>query len=121
MKTMWFTFLFGSAIPMGILCSMVGLTCYYWADKYNVMRRRTIKENLAKEVSIEMIEMLEMIIILNGLGNMTMSYSFYGIIYWQDVIVFFFGLIYSIIPMQVINDKIFPLEEFNESMNYDEA
>lgn len=43
MKTMWFTFLFGSAIPLGIVLSIVGLTMYFWIDKYNVMRRRTVK------------------------------------------------------------------------------
>lgn len=82
MKTMWFTFLFGSCIPLGILISMVGLICYYWVDKYNVMRRRSVKENLAKEVSIEMIEMLELTVIFCGIGNMTMSYSFFGTLHW---------------------------------------
>ncbi len=52
MKTMWFTFLYGSAIPIGIAFSMLGLSIYYFADKYNVLRRRTIKENLAKDLSI---------------------------------------------------------------------
>ena len=82
MKTMWFTFLFGSAIPLGIVLSIVGLIMYFWIDKYNVMRRRTVKENLAKEVSIEMIEMLELSIIFCGVGNMTMSYSFFSVIHW---------------------------------------
>lgn len=53
MKTMWFTFLFGCCIPIGILFSILGLSFYYWFDKYNVMRRRSVKENLAKEVSID--------------------------------------------------------------------
>jgi hypothetical protein len=79
---MWFTFLYGSAIPVGILLSLMGLVLYYWIDKYNVMRRRTIKENLTKEVSIEMIEMLEATIIFCGIGNMTMSYSFLNVIHW---------------------------------------
>jgi hypothetical protein len=82
MKTMWFTFLYGSAIPVGILLSLMGLVLYYWIDKYNVMRRRTIKENLTKEVSIEMIEMLEATIICCGIGNITMSYAFLNVIHW---------------------------------------
>lgn len=52
---MWFTFLYGSAIPIGIAFSMLGLTIYYYADKYNVLRRRTIKENLSKDLSIGII------------------------------------------------------------------
>lgn len=80
MKTMWFTFLFGNVIPLGIILSIIGLSCYFWIDKYNVMRRRTVKENLSKEVSIEMIEMLELTVIFCGIGNMTMSYEFFGTI-----------------------------------------
>lgn len=99
MKTMWFTYLFGNAIPIGIILSMLGLSMYFWIDKYNVMRRRTVKENLAKEVSIEMIEMLEFTIIFCGVGNMTMSYAFFGLIHWQDIIVFFVGIIYALLPM----------------------
>jgi hypothetical protein len=52
MKTMWFTFFYGDIIPIGILFSIIGLILYYFIDKYNVLRRRTIKENLSKELSI---------------------------------------------------------------------
>ncbi len=52
MKTMWFTFFYGDIIPVGILFSILGLTLYYFIDKYNVLRRRTIKENLSKDLSI---------------------------------------------------------------------
>lgn len=52
MKTMWFTFFYGSSIPIGIAFSMLGLSIYYYADKYNVLRRRTIKENIGKDLSI---------------------------------------------------------------------
>lgn len=33
MKTMWFTFFYASAIPLGILWSCIGLTIYYFVDK----------------------------------------------------------------------------------------
>lgn len=68
MKTMWFTFLYGGLIPLGYVISMLGLILYYYVDKYNVFRRRTIKESLSKELSIEMIEMIEFIIPVFGLG-----------------------------------------------------
>ncbi len=29
MKTMWFTFLYGTAIPLGPIVSCLGLICYY--------------------------------------------------------------------------------------------
>jgi hypothetical protein len=52
MKTMWFTFLYGGAIPLGTVFSICGLILYYYIDKYNLLNRRTIKESLAKDLSI---------------------------------------------------------------------
>ena len=69
MKTMWFTFLYCSCIPMGTLWSMIGLSIYFYADKHNVVVRRTIKESISKDLSIEMIENLEMILIWYTFGN----------------------------------------------------
>ena len=44
MKTMWvtlliniqFTFFYGTAIPFGIIMSILNLAVYYWVDKYNI-------------------------------------------------------------------------------------
>jgi hypothetical protein len=47
MKTMWFTFLFASCIPLGNVFSLINLILYYYIDKYNLLRRRTIKESLS--------------------------------------------------------------------------
>ena len=56
MKTMWFTFLYCSVIPLGSLWSMLGLSIYYFADKHNVIHRRTVTENLGIDLTNEMIE-----------------------------------------------------------------
>ena len=82
MKTMWFTIFYGDIIPVGILFSIMGLTLYYFVDKYNVLRRRTIKESLSKHLSIEMIEMLELIIIFTGIGNTVVSSILFGEVKW---------------------------------------
>lgn len=82
MKTMWFTFFYGDIIPVGILFSIMGLTLYYFVDKYNVLRRRTIKESLSKHLSIEMIEMLELIIVFTGIGNTVVSSILFGEVKW---------------------------------------
>lgn len=73
MKTMWFTFFYAPCIPLGNFFSMLNLILYYYIDKYNVLRRRTIKESLSKDVSLGMIEMLEFIIIFFAIGNFTFS------------------------------------------------
>lgn len=52
MKTVWFTFFYGGIIPIGIVLSLLTLILYYWIDKYNVLRRRTLKDSISKELSI---------------------------------------------------------------------
>ncbi len=66
MKTMWFTFFYSPVIPFATLFSIIGLILYYWVDKYNILRRRTVKENIGRDLSIEMIEYLEFVIIWFG-------------------------------------------------------
>jgi len=35
---MWFTFLYGTLIPGGAFVILIGLSIYYWIDKYNLLR-----------------------------------------------------------------------------------
>lgn len=46
-----------------------------------------------------MIEMLELTILFNGFGNITMSYLLLGIIHWQDAFTLTVGIIYIVSPM----------------------
>jgi hypothetical protein len=82
MKTMWFTFFYGDAIPIGIVINIVCLFLYYWVDKYNVLRRRTIKDTISSDLSNEMISWLGFILVLHGIGQMSMTYGVYKFIPW---------------------------------------
>lgn len=104
---MWFTFLYGGAIPMGSFFSMLGLSIYYYVDKYNLLRRRTVKESLGKDLSNEMIELLEYIIILNGFGNLTMALTLFGDCTWQDITIMLAALVYTQLPMEKISNYLF--------------
>lgn len=70
MKTMWFTFLYSPVIPIGTLLSLFGLVIYYWIDKYNIINKFTVKENISLDLTIEMIEMLDLIIIFHAFGEL---------------------------------------------------
>jgi hypothetical protein len=47
LKTMWFTSFYCVVIPLATFWSILGLCIYYWADKYNLLKRRTIKESIS--------------------------------------------------------------------------
>jgi len=99
MKTMWFTFLFGAIVPLGIFFSMFSLSLYYFIDKYNVLRRRTIKESLSLSVSIKMIDMLDLIIIFFAVGHFTVSYHLFKRISTASIILLAIGFIYALLPL----------------------
>lgn len=43
LESMWFTFLYASLIPMGAFLTAIGIGLYYWVDKYNLLRRSSLK------------------------------------------------------------------------------
>ncbi|KRX04111.1 hypothetical protein PPERSA_08326 [Pseudocohnilembus persalinus] len=121
MKTMWFTFFYSPAIPLGLFLSLINLVYYYFIDSYNVFNRRTIKETLSQQVSIEMIENLEMIIIWYSIGNITFSYLLFGDVDLLGWVLLGIGVVYALLPMQEINEWLFPLERIAEVKKFDEA
>ena len=65
---MWVTFLYAPIIPIVVPFSLVYCILTYWIEKYTLLRRSSVKEVLSHNVSVEMIELLEYIIILYGIG-----------------------------------------------------
>ena len=110
MKTMWFTFLYATCIPLGTFFSMLSLIMYYFIDRYNVLRRSTIKESLGPELSIEMIELLEWCLIVFVLGTFTFYRDLFGKTEVTTLILLGIAFIYSILPLQSITEHLFPVE-----------
>lgn len=46
-ETLWFTFLYATMIPLGAFITMIGLTLYYWVDKFNLLRRSSLLNNIS--------------------------------------------------------------------------
>ncbi|CAK64341.1 unnamed protein product (macronuclear) [Paramecium tetraurelia] len=121
MKTMWFTFLYGTAIPLGTVCSAFGILIYYYVDYYNILRRRTVKESISIQLSTEMIEMLEYIIVWSAFGEMIMTYAFFKEISSIDVLLMVIAIIYASLPMEDISEYLFPVVNNEEIKPYDEG
>lgn len=65
---MWFTFLYASLIPMGAFLSLIGVGLYYWVDKYNLLRRSSVHENISGKLSLISMKLLDAVLILLPLG-----------------------------------------------------
>lgn len=46
-ETLWFTFLYATMVPMGAFITIIGLSLYYWVDKYNLLRRSSLLNNIS--------------------------------------------------------------------------
>lgn len=66
---MWVTFLYAPMIPAVLPFSLVYIILTYYIEKYTIMRRSTVKDVLSRNISVEMTEYLEFIIIFYSIGN----------------------------------------------------
>lgn len=116
MKTMWFTFFYGAMIPLGIPLSMIGVTLYYYVDKFNIYFRRCIKERLGPELSDRMVTMLELVIPFNGFGNFIVSYRILKVVNKIDIVIMIIGFGYALMPWKRIVDWMFNLHDFDSDV-----
>ncbi len=57
---------------------------------------------------------MEYIILFDSLGEMTVSYFFYNKITAEEMLVFFLACVYFFLPMETINEILFPRESIEE-------
>jgi hypothetical protein len=74
------------------------------------LKRRTIKESLSKDLSNEMIENLEYILLFYAIGNLTFSYHLFSGVTWQTWLQLVLSIIYIYLPLQELNEKILPIK-----------
>jgi len=65
---MWFTFLYSSLIPIGSVLTLIGLFLYYWVDKYNFLRRSTLKEGVSGKMAVVTLKLLDVTLFLVPAG-----------------------------------------------------
>lgn len=65
---MWFTFLYSQLIPLGSFLIVIGLTLYFWIDKYNFLRCSTLKSGMSGKMAILALKSLDATLFLPFLG-----------------------------------------------------
>lgn len=98
---------------------MVGIVCMYWIHKYNLLYRSVVKVSQSAELSLEMTELLEYVLIIYTLSNFIFSYEITKIVDYLALIGVFIGIANAFLPMQQINLAIFPPRpDSNEPLTY---
>jgi hypothetical protein len=66
---MWFTFLYATLIPVGAFFTFLGLILYYWVDKYNLLRRSSLTQNISGKLAVVSLKLLDFTLVLRPLGT----------------------------------------------------
>jgi hypothetical protein len=70
LEMMWFTFLYSTLIPVGVIITTFGLICYYWVDKYNLLRRSSVSGQISGKIINSSLSLLDFTLFLRPLGSL---------------------------------------------------
>ncbi|CAK58393.1 unnamed protein product (macronuclear) [Paramecium tetraurelia] len=122
LKNMYVVAFYASVIPLALVITCVALLVHYWVEKYNIARRRTIKYNYSSQMSIEMIEQLELVLPIYCMTNLWWEYVFLESISTEAIIGICLGVGNAILPMHEINESMFSMKsEIDEHLPIQEA
>ena len=109
---MWFTYLYSSLIPLGALFSTIGLTLYYWVDKYNLLRRSRVNSNIAGELSIQTMKLLDFTLVCKPVSEIIFDCQLRDSYNITSLIMLSIGFVYLLLPVDQILEYFHP-EKFN--------
>jgi hypothetical protein len=107
-EIMWFTFLYVSLIPIGACLSAAGLCLYYWVDKYNLLRRSSVNSNIAGELSLFSMKLLDFTLLCKPLGEILFDSQIRGSYCVSSLIMAALALGYLISPVDSVLGMLHP-------------
>ena len=99
---MWFTFLYATLIPFGAFLSIIGLSLYYWVDKFNLLRRSSLDHNISGRMAIRSLRMLDLTLFLRGIGEILFDKKMRHDFNVASVVFVVIGGLYFILPINKI-------------------
>lgn len=103
---MWFTFLYATLIPIGAFIAIVGLALYYWVDKYNLLRRSSLRHNLSGHMTVVSLKLLDMTLILMPLGEIIFDVYIRDGVNSSTIVFTCIGFLYLVVPVSKILDYV---------------
>lgn len=100
------TFLIGPLLPIGYIFTIIGLIFYYWAEKYTLLRRKTVYHTPAFGLSSSMTDSLQLIPIIYLFANGCFKYYVSDQISYIHFIGCTIALIYHFLPNDRLVDSI---------------
>ena len=101
-EIMWFTSLYSSLIPIGACISLVGIVMYYWVDRYNLLRKSTIRYEVSGKMTDLAMKLLDLSLILKPAGHMLFDEQIREGYQISSIVMLVVGFIYQVLPMNKI-------------------
>jgi hypothetical protein len=105
-KLVWLVFLYRSLIPIGPALATIGLAVYYWVDKYNLLRRSSVKEAVSGFLTLRVMTLLEFSIVLKCGGELFFDLQIRYEYSKVSVVCLIVGLIYMFLPKNKLLEYI---------------
>lgn len=120
-EIMWFTFLYSSLIPIGACLSVLGLCLYYWIDKYNLLRRSSVNSNIAGELSLFSMKLLDFTLLCKPIGEIIFDSQIRDSYCVSSIIMSGVALLYLVAPLDTILEKVHPEKFKTEEKAYEDV
>lgn len=98
-ETMWFTFLYATLIPIGAFLTIIGLSLYYWVDKYNLLRRSSLRNNISGKMAIRNLKLLDLTLFLRPMGELIFDSQMRNALNEASIVFIILGALYFILPI----------------------
>lgn len=95
-----------------------GLVFYFWVDKYNLLRRSSIAENISGHVSLRMMKLLDITLMLKPAGELIFDRQIREKIQVESIVLTCIGFVYLFMPWDRILELAVDEKFFLESRKY---
>ena len=104
LEAFWFAFLYACVIPIGMIFIAIGLSLYYWVDKYNLLRKSSITQGVSGKLCMKVLNLLEWALIFKPGGELIFDWLIRSEWNVVPVVEICIGLLYVLLPMRRIID-----------------
>ncbi len=98
-ESMWFTFLYATLIPIGAFITVIGLALYYWVDKFNLLRRSSLSQNISGKLAIVSMKLLDFTLVLKPIGEVIFDTSIRNTYQVESIVLICVGALYLVLPI----------------------
>ena len=101
-ETMWFTYLYATLVPIGAFISAVGVIIYYWIDKYNLLRRSAVTNEVSGKLVVTSMSLLDFTLLFLPVGSLMFDMQVGKDYTPSSIVMLVVAFVYIILPLNRI-------------------